>query len=35
MGIDTTGTVNVGGFSSGQKNFLDFHRKMVLLKATH
>ena len=35
MGIDTTGTVNVGGFSSGQKSFLDFHRKMVLLKATH
>src|SRR5450756_2724403 len=33
MGIDTTGTVNVGGFSSGQKSFLDFHRKMVLLKA--
>jgi hypothetical protein len=33
MGIDTTGTVNVGGFSSGQKSFLDFHRKMVLLQA--
>ena len=35
MGIDTTGTVNVGRFSSGQKSFLDFHRKMVLLKAAH
>jgi hypothetical protein len=24
-----------GGFSSGQRSFLEFHRKMVLLKAAH
>jgi hypothetical protein len=35
MGIETNAVVNVGGFSSGQKSFLDFHRKMVLLKAAH
>ncbi len=35
MGIQTNSVVNVGGFSSGQKSFLDFHRKMVLLKAAH
>jgi len=35
MGIETKAVVNVGGFSSGQKSFLDFHRKMVLLKAAH
>jgi putative restriction endonuclease len=33
MGIDTSGFVNVGGFSSGQKQFLDFHRSAVLLQA--
>ena len=33
MGIKTKAVVNVGGFSSGQKSFLDFHRKMVFLKA--
>lgn len=33
MGIDTGGIVNVGGFSSGQKQFLEFHRDKVLLKA--
>jgi hypothetical protein len=33
MGIDTTGGVNVGGFTSGQKKFLDFHRNGVLLQA--
>ncbi len=33
--MDTTGTVNVGGFSSGQKSFLDFYRKMVLLQVAH
>jgi putative restriction endonuclease len=33
MGIDTTRLVDVGGFSSGQKSFLDFHRNAVLLKA--
>jgi hypothetical protein len=35
MGIETNAVVNVGGFSSGQKSFLDYHRKMVLLKAAH
>jgi putative restriction endonuclease len=33
MGIDTTRVVNVGGFTSGQKQFLDFHRNAVLLQA--
>ena len=32
MGIDTTKVVNVGGFTSGQKQFLDFHRNSVLLQ---
>jgi hypothetical protein len=31
MGIETTKIVNVGAFSSGQKQFLDFHRNAVLL----
>jgi putative restriction endonuclease len=30
MGIDTTKAVNVGVFTSGQKQFLDFHRSAVL-----
>src|SRR5271168_1543842 len=33
MGIDTVGVVDVGGFTSGQKQFLDFHRNAVLLQA--
>jgi len=33
MGIDTVKNVNVGNFSSGQKNFLDFHRNSVLLES--
>ena len=33
MGIDTAAVVNVGGFTSGQKQFLDFHRNAVLLQA--
>jgi len=33
MGIDTTGVVNVGTFTSGQKHFLDFHRNAVLLQS--
>ena len=33
MGIDTTKVVNVGGFTSGQKQFLDFHRNAVLLQS--
>jgi hypothetical protein len=32
-GIDTTAALNVGGFSSGQKRFLDFHRNQVLRRA--
>lgn len=33
MGIDTTGVVNVGSFTSSQKHFLDFHRNAVLLQS--
>jgi hypothetical protein len=33
MGIDATAALNVGGFTSGQKRFLDFHRNAVLLRA--
>jgi putative restriction endonuclease len=33
MGIDTTKAVNVGVFTSGQKQFLDFHRNSVLLQS--
>lgn len=33
MGIDISEPVNVGGFSSGQKRFLDFHRNAVLLQS--
>ena len=33
MGIDTANVVNVGGFTSGQKQFLDFHRNAVLLQS--
>ena len=33
MGIDTATVVNVGGFTSGQKQFLEFHRNAVLLKS--
>jgi putative restriction endonuclease len=33
MGIDTTEDINVGAFTSGQKQFLDFHRNDVLLKS--
>jgi hypothetical protein len=33
MGIDIKEIVNVGGFSSGQKQFLDFHRNAVLLQS--
>jgi hypothetical protein len=32
MGIDTMHVVEVGGFTSGQKRFLDFHRNAVLLQ---
>src|SRR5208283_2651758 len=33
MGIDTTKAVNVGVFTSGQKQYLDFHRNAVLLQS--
>jgi putative restriction endonuclease len=33
MGIDTEKIMNVGGFTSGQKQFLDFHRNAVLLQS--
>jgi putative restriction endonuclease len=33
MGVNTNQIVNVGGFTSGQQNFLEYHRNMVLLKA--
>jgi len=33
MRIATTEIVNVGPFTSGQRQFLDFHRDRVLLKA--
>jgi putative restriction endonuclease len=33
MGVKTKQIVNVGGFTSGQQNFLEYHRNMVLLKA--
>ena len=33
MGVETESIVNVGGFSQGQKQFLDYHRDSVLLRA--
>lgn len=33
MGIDTVNVVQVGSFTSGQKQFLDFHRNAVLLQS--
>jgi putative restriction endonuclease len=33
MGIEITKVVNVSGFTSGQKQFLDFHRNSVLLQS--
>jgi len=33
MGIDTSKVVNVGAFTNGQKQFLDFHRNEVLLQS--
>jgi putative restriction endonuclease len=32
MGIDIKQRMNVGGFTSGQKHYLDFHRSDILLK---
>jgi putative restriction endonuclease len=33
MGVETQLVVNVGGFTEGQRRFLDFHRNAVLLRA--
>jgi hypothetical protein len=33
MGIETKMVVNVGAFTSGQKQFLEFHRNAVLLRS--
>jgi len=33
MGVETEQLVSVGDFTSGQKQFLDFHRNSVLLIA--
>jgi len=33
MGLDLTRPINVGGFTSAQKSYLDFHRRDLLLKA--
>jgi len=33
MGIDTSKVINVGVFTRGQKQFLDFHRNAVLLQS--
>ena len=33
MGIETERTVNVGGFSTGQKQFLKFHRGAIFLES--
>jgi hypothetical protein len=32
MGIGTSGSVNVGAFTAGQREFLEYHREMVLLR---
>jgi putative restriction endonuclease len=33
MGVETEGIVNVGSFTDGQRQFLDYHRNAVLLRA--
>jgi putative restriction endonuclease len=33
LGVETEQIINVGGFTEGQRKFLDFHRNAVLLKA--
>jgi hypothetical protein len=35
MGVETNTIVNVGTFTEGQKQFLDYHRESVLLQARH
>lgn len=32
MGLETKGITNVGNFSSGQRQFLEFHRNAILLR---
>ena len=32
MGVDTNEQVNVGGFTEGQRTFLDFHREFIFLE---
>ncbi len=34
MGIDPTQVTHVGAFSSGQKQFLDYHREFILRRAS-
>jgi hypothetical protein len=33
MGVAVGGRVNVGGFSEGQRGYLEFHRERVFLEA--
>jgi len=33
LGVETEGLVNVGSFTAGQRQFLDYHRNAVLLRA--
>lgn len=35
MGVATDHVINVGTFTDGQKQFLDYHRESVLLQARH
>jgi len=35
MGVSTDRVINVGTFTHGQKQFLDYHRESVLLQARH
>jgi hypothetical protein len=35
MGVATDRIINVGSFTQGQKQFLDYHRESVLLQARH
>jgi hypothetical protein len=35
LGVATGGVINVGTFTEGQKQFLDYHRESVLLQARH
>jgi putative restriction endonuclease len=35
MGVETNRVINVGPFTRGQKQFLDYHRESVLLQARH